>query len=433
MPSVSGKEHRAMEAAAHGVSNLGIPKKVGEEFSRADRGKTFDQASLAPNAAVAAGAIRMSKKPAADTSVPGMLRMLGQPKQKIAAGTIYQASDGSVLLLKRGGVEGKDNFVGHWALPGGHAEPGETADQCARRESVEEMGSHEAMDADGGRKVLSEVDTPNGMRFTTFLHRVFQKFEPDLNDEHTDWTWAKPGALPSPLHPQVAKQLDRIAQDAGPSLNDRSIFEFMAPPANMAPDLKEQHAQCLSCRMLVPKGAMPAEGKHEKGCDLCVIIGSQDAVDGAANRGSCGEYAPWPTPDCAPDPDVVEEHAKKLATGAPGSATKEEVGYVERPVRCENCLFGGAPKCGWYEELNEKLPEYFKETRDIEPKACCNSQTPKSAGANDAEVIGDSALTIAMDRDLVREKTRDGRLMVKRALITKAGVYPYRGDRKSVV
>ena len=40
--SVSEAQHKAMEAAAHGTSNLGIPKKVGEEFERADTGKGFD-------------------------------------------------------------------------------------------------------------------------------------------------------------------------------------------------------------------------------------------------------------------------------------------------------------------------------------------------------------------------------------------------------
>lgn len=40
--SVSEEEHRAMEAAAHGHSTLGIPKNVGEEFSEADKGKGFD-------------------------------------------------------------------------------------------------------------------------------------------------------------------------------------------------------------------------------------------------------------------------------------------------------------------------------------------------------------------------------------------------------
>jgi hypothetical protein len=39
--SVSEPQHKAMEAAAHGQSNLGIPKDVGKEFSEADKGKSF--------------------------------------------------------------------------------------------------------------------------------------------------------------------------------------------------------------------------------------------------------------------------------------------------------------------------------------------------------------------------------------------------------
>lgn len=41
MPSLSGRQHRAMEAAAHGKSTLKIPKSVGEDFSEADRGHHF--------------------------------------------------------------------------------------------------------------------------------------------------------------------------------------------------------------------------------------------------------------------------------------------------------------------------------------------------------------------------------------------------------
>lgn len=36
MPTVSEKQRRAMQAAAHGKSTLGIPQKVGKEFVRAD-------------------------------------------------------------------------------------------------------------------------------------------------------------------------------------------------------------------------------------------------------------------------------------------------------------------------------------------------------------------------------------------------------------
>lgn len=39
MPSKTSKQHRAMEAAAHGHSTLGIPKKVAKEFVAADKKK----------------------------------------------------------------------------------------------------------------------------------------------------------------------------------------------------------------------------------------------------------------------------------------------------------------------------------------------------------------------------------------------------------
>jgi hypothetical protein len=37
MPSKTPKQHRAMAAAASGKSNIGIPKKVGAEFMKADK------------------------------------------------------------------------------------------------------------------------------------------------------------------------------------------------------------------------------------------------------------------------------------------------------------------------------------------------------------------------------------------------------------
>lgn len=39
-----------------------------------------------------------------------------------------------VLLIKRG----KEPLKGHWSLPGGSQEPGETMEECARRELTEE-------------------------------------------------------------------------------------------------------------------------------------------------------------------------------------------------------------------------------------------------------------------------------------------------------
>jgi hypothetical protein len=38
MPPVSESQRRAMQAAAHGNSTIGIPQTVGQEFSDADKG-----------------------------------------------------------------------------------------------------------------------------------------------------------------------------------------------------------------------------------------------------------------------------------------------------------------------------------------------------------------------------------------------------------
>ncbi len=41
MPSVSRKQAVAMRIAAAGKSNLGIPRDVGREFVKADKGRKF--------------------------------------------------------------------------------------------------------------------------------------------------------------------------------------------------------------------------------------------------------------------------------------------------------------------------------------------------------------------------------------------------------
>jgi len=46
MPSTSAKQHRFMEAVAHNPSfakKVGVPQNVGQEFSKADKGRTFKQ------------------------------------------------------------------------------------------------------------------------------------------------------------------------------------------------------------------------------------------------------------------------------------------------------------------------------------------------------------------------------------------------------
>lgn len=160
MPAVTEAERRAMEAAAHGHSTLGIPKDVSEEFVRADDGKGD------------------------------------------AAAILFVAPDGDVLLLRRSSAE--PNWGGHWGLPGGKGEEGESPEQIADREVREEMGDVPA----GAKRLLDSRRTPTGMAFHTFVSPADTKFAPKLNDEHVGYAWAPLCQLPTPVHPAVVQTLN---------------------------------------------------------------------------------------------------------------------------------------------------------------------------------------------------------------------------------
>jgi ADP-ribose pyrophosphatase YjhB (NUDIX family) len=148
--------------------------------------------ATAPNAAIPIG---LRKKPALDAAA----EVKGH-----AAGVLHIAPDGDILLLRRTGTPGKDNFVGHWALPGGGVEAGETPQAGAARENKEEMG----VDVDpNALRDLDKTLTPNGMAFHTFAHPVAKKFSPQLNDEHSGAGWFGLHELPRPMHPAVEKML----------------------------------------------------------------------------------------------------------------------------------------------------------------------------------------------------------------------------------
>lgn len=162
-----------MYAAAEGKSRLGIPKKVGEEF-------------------------------------------VGKDEAPQAAGLIFVAPDGAVLLLLRS--PGEANYANHWALPGGGGEDGETPMQTAIREAGEEIGIGTRHAWVGEPTLIDEVETPTGMTFSTFVQPVRYRFVPELNDEHSGYCWVMPDSLPSPMHPQVVRVMEKfmagsIAQD----------------------------------------------------------------------------------------------------------------------------------------------------------------------------------------------------------------------------
>jgi ADP-ribose pyrophosphatase YjhB (NUDIX family) len=210
-----------MAAAAAGNSNLGIPQNVGKEFLKADKRAAKDEASLAANAAIPAG---LRRKTAFDAS--GIT--------KHAAGVLFVAPDGDILLLRRTGTPGQDSYVGHWSLPGGGVEEGETPEVGAAREAKEEMG----VDTDPKSfKVLDQKITPTGMAFHTFAQPVEKKFWPQLNDEHNGAGWFPLSELPRPIHPAVEAMLkDKLGDDLAGARDGLVSWSKAAPEPDGATD-----------------------------------------------------------------------------------------------------------------------------------------------------------------------------------------------------
>jgi len=107
-------------------------------------------------------------------------------------------------------------------------------------------------------------------------------------------------------------------------------------------------AQCSACR------------DFAKDRKRCAILGPKFEVAGGD---SCGLFVEGTYPAGYP--------VRKLVT-------PDEAGFVRRKVRCENCKFGGS-KCALYVMLNKKFPAVFDLEEAIDPRDCCNANTPKRA------------------------------------------------------
>jgi len=103
--------------------------------------------------------------------------------------------DGQVLMGRRTSPHGR----GTWSPPGGKAEPGETAEETARRELVEETGLVGAVP----RVVAETVDAfPTGETWRTYWVLMdWVSGEPEVlePDEVDSWGWYAWDRLPAPL------------------------------------------------------------------------------------------------------------------------------------------------------------------------------------------------------------------------------------------
>ena len=172
-----------MQAAAHTPGGYGgVPQAVGKEF-------TQDSATWA-----SAPGVDSQNTPLAAMPVPAVV-------SRLAAGILFQSSDGQILLMRRG--NGGD-YPGTWGLPAGHLEGEESAEDAARRESEEETGFKYAGE-------LTKLHDDG--QFTTFLARIDEPFPVKLCDESDGYVWTTPDAAPAGMHPGLIPTLRVAAAD----------------------------------------------------------------------------------------------------------------------------------------------------------------------------------------------------------------------------
>lgn len=108
---------------------------------------------------------------------------------------VYAKSTNRYLFLLRN----KNRQQGHWGIPGGKIDAGETVIQALVREIQEEIG----VDYAKKKFIPLETFTADNQKFVyyTFLVKVDQEFVPRLNDEHRGYCWVELNDHPKPLHP----------------------------------------------------------------------------------------------------------------------------------------------------------------------------------------------------------------------------------------
>ena len=122
---------------------------------------------------------------------------------KVGVG-VFVWKDGKFLMGKRRGSHGHDT----WSIPGGHLEFGESWEEAAKREVMEETGL--VIDNVRFLAATNDVFEKEGKHYATiWVYSDWKSGEPQLTepDKHIDHQWRTFATLPSPLFEPCWKNL----------------------------------------------------------------------------------------------------------------------------------------------------------------------------------------------------------------------------------
>lgn len=114
-----------------------------------------------------------------------------------AAHIILHSPEKRILLLRRRG----NDFGGHWGMPGGTIDPGESPLTALLRELREEIGLDLTQIPHAVNRV-TELEVSQGSQAYGL---GINEFTPLLNDEHDHFRWSHFNDLPDPMHPNARR------------------------------------------------------------------------------------------------------------------------------------------------------------------------------------------------------------------------------------